>query len=277
MNTRTVNGMPVKVAPNAETVSDQAYTAIVDLILSHQLRPGERTSVIQLAERLAMGRTPVKEAITRLQAEGLLSVAGRSGTTVNSIDEDTARQIFALRRNLETFAVSDAVKNAKAEDIKLLRNLLSELSKSSVSSRNFAEDALRFVSANVKFHALIVGSAGNPTLDRLYGQIQLQAQIVTYLFHRGVNPDSFKHRQDEHVAIVDALEERDAARLKNCWRVMRKLQSAVYWRRCQILRVQAQNVFSASGLHQMIMYPRKSQSQRKPGNPNRLLSGLWPY
>jgi len=214
MNTRTVNGMPVKVAPNAETVSDQAYTAIVDLILSHQLRPGERTSVIQLAERLAMGRTPVKEAITRLQAEGLLSVAGRSGTTVNSIDEDTARQIFALRRNLETFAVSDAVKNAKAEDIKLLRNLLSELSKSSVSSRNFAEDALRFVSANVKFHALIVGSAGNPTLDRLYGQIQLQAQIVTYLFHRGVNPDSFKHRQDEHVAIVDALEERDAARLK---------------------------------------------------------------
>jgi len=214
MNARTVTGTPVKTHVPASTASDHAYTAILDLILSHQLRPGERTSVIQLADRLAMGRTPIKEAITRLQAEGLLSVAGRSGTTVNSIDEDTARQIFALRRNLETFAVSDAVKNVTADDIKVLRSLLGELSKSSVSSRNFAEDALRFVNANVRFHALIVGSARNPTLDRLYGQIQLQAQIVTYLFHRGVNSDSFQHRQNEHVAIVDALEEKDAGKLK---------------------------------------------------------------
>jgi len=68
------------------TATGQAYEGVLDLVLHYELRPGERTSVNLLAERLKLGRTPVKEAITRLQTEGLLSVAGRSGTTVNVID-----------------------------------------------------------------------------------------------------------------------------------------------------------------------------------------------
>ena len=62
------------------SAADQAYNGIIDLVLHHELRPGERTSVNLLAARLNLGRTPVKEAITRLQTEGVLSVAGRSGT-----------------------------------------------------------------------------------------------------------------------------------------------------------------------------------------------------
>ena len=83
------------------SASDRAYSGIIDLVLHYELRSGERTSVNLLAKRLNLGRTPVKEAITRLQTEGLLSVAGRSGTIVKLINREETEQLFALRRALE--------------------------------------------------------------------------------------------------------------------------------------------------------------------------------
>ncbi|PQZ24497.1 GntR family transcriptional regulator [Ochrobactrum vermis] len=195
-------------------LADQAYDAIIDLILSYQLRLGERTSVAQLAERLSLGRTPVKEAIARLQAEGLLSVAGRSGTTVREIDVTTARQLFALRRNLEGFAVEDAVRFVTEKDLQDLRLLLAQLQWSPDPSSNLYQMAARYVRSNVRFHATIVRCARNATLDRLYGQVQMQAQIVIYLYHLGSDHGAMDKKYQEHAAILAALEQRDAATLR---------------------------------------------------------------
>jgi GntR family transcriptional regulator, rspAB operon transcriptional repressor len=194
------------------TDAELAYAAIVNLILSYQLRPGERTSVIQLSDRLKLGRTPVKEAITRLQAEGLLTVTGRSGTTVREVTAESARQIFALRRALEAFAVDDAVRLADANDFERLKSLLSAMGEAGTG--DYFQDAARFVRANVEFHSTIVAAARNPSLDRLYAQVQIQAQIVTYLYHRGENPKAAKQRQSEHAKILKALMARDHRLLK---------------------------------------------------------------
>ncbi|WP_448044276.1 GntR family transcriptional regulator [Bradyrhizobium liaoningense] len=199
------------------SASEQAYNAIVDLILCRDLRPGERTSVNLLADRLHLGRTPIKEAITRLQAEGVLSVAGRSGTTVNSIGATETVQLFALRRALEEFAADHAAQNVTRDDLAGLRQLLKEMASSSIErapSEDVARTAARFVKANVSFHALLLSLARNPFLDRLYAQLQLQAQIVTYLIHRGFDPAAAKKRQQEHEGIVAALEARNAHLLK---------------------------------------------------------------
>src|SRR6185437_3656381 len=109
------------------SAADLAYGGIIDLVLNSELRPGERTSVNLLAARLDLGRTPVKEAITRLQTEGLLSVAGRSGTMVNRIDHTQTEHLFALRNVLEDFAADGAVKNITAEQLGRLRELLRDL------------------------------------------------------------------------------------------------------------------------------------------------------
>jgi DNA-binding GntR family transcriptional regulator len=195
--------------------SEQAYNTIVDLILCRDLRPGERTSVNLLATRLRLGRTPIKEAITRLQAEGVLSVAGRSGTTVKTIGAAEAAQLFALRRTLEEFAADFAVRNVTKRQLARLRELLKVMAATSVGKA--AEDAsaaARFVRANVAFHATLLGAAGNPFLDRLYGQLQLQAQIMSYLLHRGFDPAAAKKRQREHEGIVAALVAGNAGLLK---------------------------------------------------------------
>lgn len=172
------------------SAADQAYNKIVDLILNRGLRPGERTSVNLLAARLGLGRTPIKEAITRLQTEGVFTVAGRSGTTLKTIDHRDTKHLFALRRTMEDFAAEQAAVHATSDQLRQLRKLLREMRIASLDRAGSTDSAARFIRANVAFHSTIVAAAGNPFLDRIYGQLQLQSQIVTYLrqqgFDRGV-------------------------------------------------------------------------------------------
>lgn len=202
----------------AVSATDQAYSGIIELVLHHELRPGERTSVNLLASRLDLGRTPVKEAITRLQTEGLLSVAGRSGTMVNLIDSEQAEQLFALRQVLEDFAAESAVKYVTNEQIRRLKELTQEMRRQSLDKSDLTRSAAEFVRSNVEFHALIVASTGNRFLLRLYSQIQMQLQIVTYLLRRGYDPKAAERRQIEHEAITRALVARDSKLLKTALR-----------------------------------------------------------
>jgi len=195
--------------------ADVAYEGIVEMVLTRQLRLGERTSVVQLADRLGLGRTPVKEAITRLEAEGILSIAERAGTTVNAITPEAASQVFAMRRNLESFGASAAVQNVDDTDLEHLQRLVDDMSRACRQGGEQPPDLASFVKSNVKFHAGIIAAAKNAILDRLYAQIQLQAQIVTYLFHSSPSSQGIQPRQDQHVAILDALRSRDASRLSD--------------------------------------------------------------
>jgi len=115
---------------------------------------------------------------------------------------------------LEDFAAAEAVRNIEPAEIETLRELLGELAETSLGERHGLVSAARFVRANVAFHAAIVAAAHNPNLDRLYAQIQLQVQIVSYLLLRGDNVDAARLRQKEHEAILEALETRDAELLR---------------------------------------------------------------
>lgn len=192
------------------SAADLAYSGIIELVLNSELRPGERTSVNLLAARLDIGRTPVKEAITRLQTEGLLSVAGRSGTVVNRVDREQTQQLFALRRVLEDFAAESAVENVTQKQLAEIRRCLQKLGRSNTTAE--------FVRANVEFHSLIVAAAGNPFLIRFFSQLQIQLQIVTYLLRRGFDTKAAAARHREHEIIVKALEKRDAKALKEALR-----------------------------------------------------------
>ncbi len=185
---------------------DLAYNGIIDLVLNRELRPGERTSVYLLVDRLQIGRTPVREAINRLQSEGFLSVAGRSGTVVNQVDRVQASQLFALRLTLETFAADYAVQNVTDEDLQELTFAVNKLGRAGSSAD--------FVRANTEFHSAIVALAANPTLTRFYAQLQIQLHVVSYLAERGENPAAATARHQEHLDILAALTSRDAERLK---------------------------------------------------------------
>jgi len=196
------------------SASDQAYNGIINLVLNLELRPGERTSVNLLATRLNLGRTPVKEAITRLQTEGLLSVAGRSGTMVNLINRDETEQLFALRRALEDFAADYAVKNVTVDQLRRLRQLTQSMRQHTFDPHNLIRSEAGFVRDNAEFHTVIVAASGNNFLLRIYSQIQIQLQIVTYLVRRGYDPKGTERRQREHEDILKAMTTRNSKLLK---------------------------------------------------------------
>lgn len=203
-----------KLSPiSSSSATERAYNGIISLLLARELRPGERTSVNLLAARLGLGRTPVKEAITRLETEGVLTVSDRSGTEVNSIDPGQARQLLAIRSLLECFAAEDAVKNATNVEIERVRQLAEEMRAASLG-RDPDRAAARFVAANVEFHDIIVSAARNPYLARLYSLVQLQLQIVSYLLSRGRDPQAAEQRQSEHEAIARAFAARNGAKLR---------------------------------------------------------------
>lgn len=200
------------------SVTEAAYSGILDLVLSHDLRPGERTSVNLLAERLGLGRMPVKEAINRLQSEGVLSVKGRSGTTVTTIDAAAAVHMFAFRRALEDFAAETAANDVTAAELAQIQSLLKEMRIVSIDAPHRPGAGPRFVKANTAFHTLVVGAAHNPFLDQAYARLQLQFQIVSYLTRSGQDLEVAKRRQHEHEEIAAALATGDARALRDAQR-----------------------------------------------------------
>ena len=200
------------------SVADAAYAGIMDLILTRGLRPGERTSVNLLAGRLGLGRMPVKEAVNRLRGEGMLTVKGRSGTTVTEVDATSAEHMFALRRALEDLAAETAVRAATTADLERVEQLIAEMRAASIDEASTPGAGPRFVRANASFHAAVVSAAHNPFLDRAFGQLQLQFQIVAYLSQRGFDLDASRRRQAEHEKIAEALFSGNGRRLRESLR-----------------------------------------------------------
>lgn len=200
------------------TAADAAYSRILDMVLAQDLRPGERTSVALLAARLDLGRSPVQQAINRLTSEGLLSIKGRSGTTVTRIDAVAAVQMFALRRALEDFAAENAAKEVTSAELAKIRVLLKEMRGASVEAPQRPGAGPRFVKANAAFHALVVGGAHNTFLDQAYARLQLQFQIVSYLTQRGRDIVAAERRQAEHEEIAAALAAGDGKALRDAQR-----------------------------------------------------------
>jgi DNA-binding GntR family transcriptional regulator len=196
-----------------KTAFERAYDAILDLIVRQKLRPGEKTSVVALSEELGIGRTPTKEAITRLATEGILSVEGRRGTYVTRLGEEDVRHIFALRRLFEHYAAPLAAQNMDRARIGEMERLLKSMEEASLRREPGRRSMPHFVNSDVKFHNLLIEAAGNPYLYAQYCALHLHQQIVTYLFHSSRR--SAEDRQREHVAILDALKRRDAKALRH--------------------------------------------------------------
>jgi DNA-binding GntR family transcriptional regulator len=191
---------------------ERAYDAILELIVRQELRPGQVTSVIALSDRLGIGRTPIKEAITRLATEGILNVRGRRGTYVARLEEQNVRHIFALRKLFENYAAPLAAANITRERLDEMEGLLKVMADESFRKPPGGRSLPQFVNSDVRFHNIIIESSGNPYLYAQYCALHLHQQIVTFLIHS--DSRSARGRQREHENILIALKRRDSEGLR---------------------------------------------------------------
>lgn len=180
-------------------VQKDAYTMILDAIDQGIYRPGDRLVESELAERFGVSRTPIREALQRLETQSLLARDGRS-LIVASLDHNQMAELYAVRSELEGLAARLAARHATEEEVKVLYDMIED-------DRALLNDPPAMARANRRFHRMIHLASHNrylvQQLDLVYRSMALMA--TTSLAAQGRGEVALA----EHKAIVDAISQRE--------------------------------------------------------------------
>lgn len=186
---------------------EKAYSTIRNGILDGRFPPGSRITEQEIAAQSGVSRTPVREALRRLQAEGLLQFVPNQGAVVASWSARDIEEIFELRAMLESYVAAQAAAHASSEQIAELRGLAEQ--QYALSQQN-GEVALDAVSAlNTQFHEILQRAAGSQRLDAILNQL-VEVPLVRKTFN-SYTPEQLVRSARHHLEIVIALDERDSA------------------------------------------------------------------
>ncbi|BEU87964.1 GntR family transcriptional regulator [Selenomonas sp. TAMA-11512] len=180
--------------PLREVVAD----ALREAIRKGILEPGERLMEINLAEELGVSRTPVREAIRKLELEGFVVMMPRRGTYVSEISIRDINEVFEIRTSLETLSSGLAAERITAEELETLQRLLVEI------GRYIDEgDMEKIVETDMRFHDLLYQASRN---SRLVGVINnLREQLTRFRTTSMSYPGRLKETLKEHRAMVEAI------------------------------------------------------------------------
>jgi DNA-binding GntR family transcriptional regulator len=193
-----------------ERTVDAVYAVLRDSILAHRIAPGERLHVDELAQKLGVSLTPVRQAIQQLATEGLVEVKPRSGTFVANLTPKDVAETFKIRRALECLAAEGAIENAGENELRQLRELLQKLSKPVRTDR----DRRAHEQHNEEFHKLLVRLGGNQRLCEIYESLNAHLKIARAHRNEADWPARLREEQSEHEAIFKALKSRDLETLR---------------------------------------------------------------
>ncbi|WP_417603200.1 GntR family transcriptional regulator [Primorskyibacter flagellatus] len=176
-----------------------AYSLILDAIDVGVFRPGDRLVESDLADRFGVSRTPIREALQRLETQSLLARDGRS-LIVASLDHNQMAELYVVRTELEGLAARLAARHATEEEVQVLRDMV-------IEDRALLSDPAALARTNRRFHKQIHLTSHNrylvQQLDLVYRSMALMATTSLAAQGRGANA------LEEHLAIVDAIARRD--------------------------------------------------------------------
>ena len=192
----------------ARSSAQDLCAAIRRQILAGEVPAGDRVVIERLARHHGVSRTPIREALARLHAEGLVEFEPNRGYRAARLpsDEDIDT-LFEARLILEVGAVRFATLRIARQDIERLKALNTELGEGSYGPSY--EDFQRFVEVNDEFHHTLIAAARNPLIEQTYQSAAYASKLSLALVGRGV-PD-VDAVVSEHARIIDALERQDSA------------------------------------------------------------------
>lgn len=185
---------------NAQVPKD-AYILLLDAIDRGEFRPGDRLVESELADRFGVSRTPVREAMQRLETQRVLAREGR-GLVIASLDHDQLGELYVVRAELEGLAARLAAQHAAPEEIRLLWDMTRQ-------DRALVSDPDQLSRANKRFHHQIHLASHNRYLIQ---QLEMVHRAMVLLATTSLAAEGRGNRAlDEHEEIVRALEARDGA------------------------------------------------------------------
>jgi DNA-binding GntR family transcriptional regulator len=185
------------------SVADLAYERIRGLVLSGELAPGTRLGQVELAERLGISRTPVREALRRLGGEGLVEGHSHRGFRVTDLGLD------AVLRRLEVRAILEPGIAALAAERRMGRDL--DLMSEAIADEEEARNGIEAHDASRSFHLALARASGNEELVRVIESLWLVEVGRRLLFRRSAEPDWQRTDASEHREVLAAVHEGRAA------------------------------------------------------------------
>lgn len=185
-----------------QTLREKILETIRDAILKGSLKPGERVSEPDLAERFGISRTPIREAFRQLESEGYLQVIPRKGAVVASLTERDVEEFYAIKIILEGFAARMAAEQLSDKDIERLETINERLQKLADEG-----DVKNFFKVHDEFHEVFIKASGNEKLLELINQLVMKFKRLRLasLSQPGRMDISVK----EHEQLIDAFKKHD--------------------------------------------------------------------
>src|ERR687896_276546 len=188
---------------SSETLTDRAYTEIEELIVTLQLAPGEAVSEQMLAERLGIGRTPIREALQRLAREGLVVILPRRGVMVSAIDVKSQLRLLEVRREVERLVARGAARRATQAE----RSRFAELARGFERAAR-TDDDKAFMRTDREFNELCLAAVRN---ELHAGAMRLMNSLSRrFWFHHYKQAADMPETAKLHADIARAVAEGDA-------------------------------------------------------------------
>ncbi len=201
------------------TIEENAYLPLRDVvfqtlrqaILKGELPPGERLMEIKLADRLGVSRTPIREAIRKLELEGLVVMVPRKGATVANITEKDATDVLEVRRTLEMFAVEVACERITKEQLEQLREAAEAF-----EAAKGCMDLIRIAESDMHYHEIIYEATCNERLVQMLNN--LRENMYRYRIEYLKDANYYDSLVGEHRRILEAIAAGDCEEAKRCMR-----------------------------------------------------------
>jgi DNA-binding GntR family transcriptional regulator len=188
--------------PEPLTLADQAYAQIKQMIFDFALMPGDRASESELAQRVAVSRTPLRQALQRLEREGFLRVMPKVGWQVAPLDFDVFDELYDLRVLIECHAARQLAAAEQRPGLAALAEVWL------VPAAERLDDPAEVGALDEQFHARLVAAGGNREMARVHHQITERIRIIRRLDF--TKPARVEATYDEHARILRAVTRRRA-------------------------------------------------------------------
>ena len=181
---------------------DVVFNTLRQEILTGKLKPGERLMEIHLANKLGVSRTPIREAIRRLELDGLVIMIPHKGAQVAQISWKSLKDVLEVRRTLDVFAIELACERITDKELGILEKACEKFEEA-VNTK----DARKIAEADVAFHDIIVESTGNERLIQLVGN--LSEQMYRYRFEYIQDAAEHQTLVQEHREMYESIRTKD--------------------------------------------------------------------
>lgn len=185
------------------------FTTLREAIIVGELKPGERLMEIQLAEKMGVSRTPVREAIRKLELEGLVEMLPRKGAHVADLSTKDIMDVLEVRSTLDGLASSLSASRITDDEIKELKHALTQFE--ACVEKNNVHGSIK---KDVEFHDIIYRSSRNEKLIQISNNLREQVQRYRIIYIKDYG--SSKEIVKEHTEIFDAIAGRDSETAMNC-------------------------------------------------------------